>query len=146
MDLRSIWPLYELNVNDHTFLRSIWDRSNLDRFRRWSEIGPRSIYIIPCWMRTRYSLVPFPHGVSRKPISREAFCFCNLQDVCKKRRTMDRGGNSSSHRCLGWPPNSRQNRQKSPERWCLHGNCQSRSETGFPWTRLEEVPHKDKTS
>ena len=35
-------------ANARTFIRSIWDRSNLDHFRRWSEIGPRSIYIVPC--------------------------------------------------------------------------------------------------
>jgi len=117
----------------------VWDRSQIDlHYSVLSENANTS------WKRS--SLVAFPHGVSRKPISREAFCFRNLQDVCKKRRTMDRGGNSSSHRCLGWTPNSRQNRQKSPERWCLHGNCQSCSETKFPWTRLEAVPHKGKTS
>ena len=30
---RSILDLYELNVNVRIFVRSIWDRSNLDRFK-----------------------------------------------------------------------------------------------------------------
>ena len=33
IDFRSIWSLYKLNVNVRIFLRSIWDLSNLDRFR-----------------------------------------------------------------------------------------------------------------
>ena len=91
IDLRSIWPLYELNVNVRTFLRSIWDRSNLDRFRRWSEIGTKidlhcsglSENANTSWKRS--SLVAFPHWESRKPIARVECWFCKLQkNVCKE--------------------------------------------------------------
>ena len=126
---RSMWDRSGLYTSWMWTFSLFWDRSGIDPTWIASGAGQRSVPDRSTLFRAEWERKHVLKAIQLGSVPSWSVTQANLtwgllffQDVCKKRRTMDRGGNASSHRCLGWPPNSRQSRQKSPERWCLYGN------------------------